>query len=261
MSELNDNGFSPLVIINPLVGALVNSNAILALYQTANLTFIPCVAFSMNNFAHAVSLANQLITDNLTFATYFKDEPVQNVTAITSRASINTVFTTQNTSLHFLSTMPNLVKLQDCFSAQNRNADYSSFPYIYTDAHLTYLSMPNSIGFGDYQMVGEPFNENGGPARAVAIHITYINSQHHDYMFIRHSVSTINSGTTTDTANKCMQALTDLVTFANQTSDLDQTTLGFRGLQDYLTRRHYPNLGPIKECSIMHHIETYNRYL
>lgn len=261
MLELNNNGLSPLVIINPLEGELVNSNAILSLYQQANITFLPCIAFSLNNFIQASALANQFVNDNLAFATYFKDEPLQNVSAITSRALVNSVFTTQNTSSLFLSSIPRLVKLQDCFSAQSRNANYSPVPYIYTDAHLTYTSLPNAIGFGDYQIVGEPFNENGGPARAVAIHITYINSQYNDYMFIKHCVSTLNSGTTTDTANKCMQALGDLMTFANQTSDIDQSTIGFSGLRDYHTRRHYPNLGPIKECSIMHHIETYNNYL
>ncbi|PMN12564.1 sce7725 family protein [Vibrio lentus] len=259
ISELNSNNQTPIVIVNPLEGQLIGSPAILNLLQSNN--FLPCIAFSHQNIQSAIQLATQFCDDNVDFATYFKDEPVANVTAITSRALVNSVFVTQNTTSQFLASMPRLVKLQDCFAARGRNADYPLHPYNYSDAHLTYVNMPNAIGFGDYQIIGEQFSESGGPARAVALHITYINSSFHDHMFIKHSVSTLDSGTTSNTANKFLQALNELMNFANQTPDVDQTTLGFTGLRTYHTNQHYPNLGPAKECSVMHHIETIGKYI
>ncbi|MEQ3492966.1 sce7725 family protein [Vibrio sp. SSH13-20] len=261
ISELNSNNQTPIVVVNPLEGQLTGSTAILNLLQSDNLNFLPCIAFSHQNMQSAINLATQFCDDNVDFATYFKDEPVTDVSAITSRAQVNAVFATQNTTSQFLARMPQLVKLQDCFAARGRNADYPLHPYNFTDAHLTYVNMPNAIGFGDYQIVGEPYTESGGPARAVALHITYINTSFNDHMFIKHCVSTLDSGTTSNTANKFLQALNELMNFANQTPDIDQTTVGFVGLSNYHRTQHYPNLGPAKECSIMHHIESIGNYL
>lgn len=41
-------------------------------------------------------------------------------------------------------------------------------------------------GFGDFLIVGDEFSESGGPAYAVAIHLTYINTKHEDEMYIYH---------------------------------------------------------------------------
>ncbi|NAW90265.1 MULTISPECIES: sce7725 family protein [unclassified Vibrio] len=261
ISELNSNNQIPIVIVNPLEGQLVGSPAVLNLLQSNNLNVLPCIAFSHQNLSSAIQLATQFCNNNVAFATYFRDEPVANVTAITSRALVNSVFVTQNTTNQFLTSIPRLVKIQDCFEAKERNADYPPHPYNYSDAHLTYLSMPNAVGFGDYQIVGEPYSDNGGPARAVALHINYINSSFNNHMFIKHCVSTLDSGTTSNTANKFLQALNELINFANQTPDVDQTTVGFSGLRTYHTNNHYPNLGPAKECSIMHHIESIGKYI
>lgn len=258
---INIDGHIPLIIVNPLVGQLVNSMDILALTHDATLSFLPCIAFSHQNFSSATRLSAQFVNDNVNYATYFKDEPAGNITAITSRAVINTVFSTQSTSAQFLANMPRLVKVQDFFNARSRNADYPTQPYNYSDAHLIYNNLPNAIGFGDFQIVGEAYSDDGGPARAVAIHITYINTLVNDQIYIKHCVSTLESDTTSNTGRKFLQALDDVINFANVTNDVCQLTEGFVGLVDYHNRQHYPNLGPIKECSIMHHIESIERYL
>ncbi|KLN65718.1 MULTISPECIES: sce7725 family protein [Vibrio] len=257
VNELNSNQQTPVVIINPLEGELRgNTTDIFTTLQNESLNFIPCIAFSHQNIQTAVQLAHQLATDDVVYATYFKDEPTVDVSQITQNAYINSVRSTDNSTEHFISGLPNLVKIKDCFQPQERNADYPTQPYVYTDAHLTYRNLPNAVGFGDYQIVGEPFSDTGGPARAVALHITYFNSNHNHFMFIKHCVSTIDSGTTGNTAAKFIEALGLLVQFAASTPDVDQTTVGFEEFLSLHQRRHYPNLGPAKENSIMHHIET-----
>ncbi|MDV5171042.1 sce7725 family protein [Photobacterium rosenbergii] len=261
--ELNANNINPLVIINPLVGDLVgnNSSDFFSDLIGEGLNFFPCIAFSQQNITSACQLANHLLGDGVDFATYFRDEPTVNVSNITSNALVNTVRATPNLSQIFQSQIPRLVKITDSFEAQSRNADYSTHPYVFSDAHVTYTNLPNAVGFGDYQIVGEPYTENGGPARAVAIHITYIEPACNDLMLIKHCVSTINSGTTSNTGGKFLEALGALITFANQTPALDQTTVGFQAFIDLYNRQHYPNLGPVKENSMMHHIETISNYL
>ncbi|MGF1689311.1 sce7725 family protein, partial [Photobacterium japonica] len=256
--DLNAHNISPLVIINPLVGELIDNNSahLFSELEDENLTFLPCIAFSLDNVPTASQLANQFMSDGQDFATYFKDEPTVDVSAITSRALVNTIRASSNTSHQFQSQMPQLVKITDSFSAQSRNADYPIQPYVFSDAHITYRYTPNAIGFGDYQIVGESFSENGGPARAVAIHITYIEPNNNDNMLIRHCVSTVSGGTTSNTAGKFLEALGQLIVFANQNAALDQSTHGFQAFVDLHNRRHFPNLGPVKENSIMHHIET-----
>lgn len=261
INTLNTSNFVPILVINPLEGELAGNSNITLSFQNKTLRFLPCIAFSHNNFSTAVQIAQQLIRDGVNFATYFKDEPTSNVTAITSLASVNAVFTTPSTSSNFLNSLPNLVKIQDCFRAMARNADYPTVPYNFSDAHLTYRNLPNAIGFGDFQIVGSVFSATGGPARAVALHITYINSLFNNHMFIKHCVSTIDNGTTTNTSNKYLEALNELVSFAHRTPDIDQSTIGFQEILSYHARQHYPNLGPIKECSIMHHIETLNKFI
>ena len=263
IKELNKNNIHPLIIINPLVGQLTNSspNDFLNELKTEKLTFLPCIAFNHQNLNHSIQLANQLISTQQRFATYFQDQPTTPVLNITTTAIFNTIRSTPNMSIQFQSQLPRVVKITDSFEAQNRNADYTIHPYFFSDSHLTYRDTANAVGFGDYQIVGEPFTENGGPARAVAIHITYINANDHNSMYIKHCVSTIDNGTTSNTASKFLEALDQLMLFNNQTIDLDQTTLGFQGFIDLHSRRHYPNLGPVKENSMMHHIETISNCL
>lgn len=261
--ELNKHQIQPLIIVNPLVGELATHNRSDLFSQLVDkkVNFLPCIAFSKQNITHAYMLANKLLEDAIDFATYFKDEPTINVSNIIISAQINTVRATLNLSQKFQIQTPRLVKIMDHFEAQARNADYSSQSYVFSDIHATYANLSNAIGFGDYQIVGEPFSENGGPARAVAIHITYIDPMSNDLMFIKHFVSTIDSGTTSNTANKFLEALNSLIIFANQTSAIDQNTKGFIQFKDLHHRQHYPNLGPVKENSIMHHLEIISKYL
>ncbi|WP_432455884.1 sce7725 family protein [Agarivorans sp. QJM3NY_29] len=263
IKALNGSNITPMVIINPLVGELVAHDSI-DFYSDLvkkQLDFLPCVAFSQANFGAAYKLATQLSSDLLLFSTYFKDEPTFDVSSITASSKVNSVRESSNTTQRFIGSLPRLVKIKDSFNAQGRNADYPPLPSVYSDEHVTYSQVSNAIGFGDYQVVGEPYSESGGPARAVAIHITYIDPSQNNVMLIKHSVSTTDSGTTTNTGTKFLEALDELIQFANSTPALNQTTEGFQAFLDLHARRHYPNLGPVKEYSIMHHIESISSFL
>lgn len=260
---LNENNIFPILIVNPIEGELKSSSAI-ELYKNLidfKLNFIPCVAFSNKNVDSAEAATNYFIENEIKFSNYFKDEAIITNKNITNLAIENIIRVTSNTTTSFLNSTKNIVKISDSFNAQDRNADYPSIPYVFSDAHLNFNQSSNVIGFGDYQIIGESFSENGGPARAVALHITYIEPKNCNLLYIKHCVSTIDSGTTSNTAAKFLEALDALILFANITLSVDQTTLGFESFKNLHKRRHYPNLGPAKENSILHHMETITSYL
>lgn len=254
--KLNEFGHCPLVIINPIEGEVSDNNLIYSTFKSSSVSFIPCIAFCHANFQVANNLALQFIGDGVQFASYFKDEPTTNVNAILLNSLVNAVRVNANSSVSFINQTPNLVKIQDSFQTKERNADFPTQPYIYSDILSLYKNQPNCAGFGDFQIVGELFSSSGGPARAVALHITYFNSNYNNYMFIKHCVSTIDSGTTSNTAGKFIEALNALISFSLTNPEIDQTTLGFQEFISLHKRQHFPNLGPAKESSMMHHIET-----
>ncbi|PKG40363.1 sce7725 family protein [Psychromonas sp. Urea-02u-13] len=262
IKELNNNQITPLIIVNPLIGEKENSNSIDFFNELSNenFSFIPCVAYSHQNSTAANQLATYFMNNNQAFSTYFKDQPSTLMPNITLKSAVNIVRITPNTPSNFFVNLPRQVRLNDSFESQSRNADYPTGQYHFSDTINTHIQQPNTIGFGDYQMVGEPYSEKGGPARAVAIHITFIDSPSNS-ITIKHCVSTSNSGTTTYTAQKFLEALDQLILFANQNPQLDQSTTGFQEFVDLHARRHFPNLGPVKENSMMHHIETITNYL
>src|SRR5699024_4351700 len=66
------------------------------------------------------------------------------------------------------------VLINDSFE-QKRNADYGPVDR-FSDLHLTYGDR-GLDGYGDFLIVGDSYSETGGPAYAVAIHLTFINTE------------------------------------------------------------------------------------
>lgn len=148
------------------------------------------------------------------------------------------------------------VLVRDGFK-QKKNADYGEIDS-FSDLHVTYPDL-GMDGYGDFLTVGDRFTEGGGPAYAVAIHLTYIDPGNDDAMFVYHFVSDTND-TPTDPAGKFAQALQKLIDrLDGGDSKLVETTAveELRRLHDV---GHFPGLGYIKKLSIRHHIETLAEY-
>ena len=149
------------------------------------------------------------------------------------------------------------ILLRDGFE-RRRNADHPK-EEVFSELHLIYED-DGMDGFGDFLIVGDDFTEGGGPAYAVAIHLTFINPEKDDVMFIYHFVSDTKD-TPTDPAGKFAQALTKLIAKLDSgtshlaaTSSIDE----FRALH---AKKHFPGLGQVKKLSMIHHIETLAGYL
>lgn len=146
------------------------------------------------------------------------------------------------------------ILLRDGFK-RRKNAEYSLFPLEeFSELHVTFDDM-NLDGFGDFLIVGDNYSESGGPAYAVAIHLTFIDPEKDGVMYVHHFVSTTND-TPTDPAGKFGQALQKLIDeLESGTTKLLETEAitEFRKLH---AKGHFPGLGYVKKLSMKHHIET-----
>ncbi|WOD11146.1 sce7725 family protein [Pseudomonas sp. NyZ704] len=55
----------------------------------------------------------------------------------------------------------------------------------FSDLHVVFLD-EGADGFGDFLIAGDDYSEGGGPAYAVAIHLTFIDREKDDEMYIHH---------------------------------------------------------------------------
>ena len=148
------------------------------------------------------------------------------------------------------------VLFEDNFKKKSRNIDYIDKPdEFFSDSHLFYMN-ENFIGFADYSVVGEEYNESGFAPVAVAIHIVYFDEM--KQLRIHHFVSDSNEGIE-DPGGKFGEALEKLVYWCDEENV--QQTLGLQGFYDCYNTGKYPGLGTVKKYSIMHHLELISNYL
>jgi hypothetical protein len=141
-----------------------------------------------------------------------------------------------------------------------RRVKNSAYPQIenYSDLHATYEDMSMN-GYGDFLTVGDYFAEGGGPAYAVAIHLTFIDNEQDDTMLIYHFISNTND-TPTDPAGKFAQALQKLIDLLDSGKSKLLETTAIQELRDLHQRQHFPGLGHVKKLSMKHHLETLASY-
>ena len=149
----------------------------------------------------------------------------------------------------------NRVLLADKFNKQERNNDYIEIDdEPFSEDHL-YYSEDGYVGFADYSVVGEEYNETGFAPYAVAIHIVYFDTD--ESLRVKHFVSDSNDDIS-DPAGKFQEALSKLVEW-NEEKKID--TVAMKEFEDLYRREAYPGLGTVKKLSIMHHLELIGRYL
>ncbi|CAJ0802364.1 sce7725 family protein [Ralstonia holmesii] len=149
------------------------------------------------------------------------------------------------------------ILLRDGFE-KRKNADYREVER-FSDLHVTFAE-EGMDGFGDFSIVGDAYSEGGGPAYAVAIHLTYIDPDQDDVMFIYHFISTTNN-TPTDPAGKFGQALAKLIGKLDSGDSKLFESEAIAEFRDLHTKKHFPGLGYVKKLSMKHHLETLANFL
>ncbi len=142
------------------------------------------------------------------------------------------------------------ILIRDGFKPQRKNSLYPESEH-FSDLHITYPD-EGMDGFGDYLIVGDDYSETGGPAYAVAIHLTYLNEE--DDMFIYHFVSD-RSDSPTDPGGKFLEALSKLIDKAENKNSMIFKSNAYYEFKNLYEKQHYPGLGYVKKLSMQHHLE------
>lgn len=148
------------------------------------------------------------------------------------------------------------VLLKDGFQ-RKRNRDYDLVEP-FSDLHITYID-EGMNGFGDFLIVGDDYSETGGPAYAVAIHITFIDHDQDDVMQIFHFKSE-RQDTPLDPAGKFAEALDEMMQHLDMPGSKVLNTNAVKEFRTLHEQGHFPGLGYVKKLSMNHHIETLANY-
>jgi hypothetical protein len=149
------------------------------------------------------------------------------------------------------------VLVKDGFD-KKRNRDYDPVEP-FSDLHATFLD-EGMDGFGDFLIVGDEYSESGGPAYAVAIHLTFIDPDQDDAMMVYHFLSE-RKDTPKDPAGKFAEALAKMMKTLNAKGSKVLETEAVKEFRALHKQGHFPGLGYVKKLSMNHHIETLANYL
>lgn len=148
------------------------------------------------------------------------------------------------------------VLLRDGFE-RRRGKDYPDLE-LFSDLHITYEE-EGMNGFGDFLTVGDGYSESGGPAYTVVIHLTFIDPDKDNAMFIHHFKSK-RRDTPTDPAGKFKEALDIMMKELNKPASHILETSAVKEFKELHAKKHFPGLGYVKKLSMKHHIETLANY-
>ena len=257
IKHLNERDITPVIIANPEVGEFSggNTDVIDELKKYEDIRYLLCVKVEDSSDAYGISIIEGL---NEPYAIQVTRGIDKKILHHTDKAEL-TIVDSNDTPPPALKRLNNVVLLGDFFKKKTRNSDYGNESQ-YSYLHGTYSENKNVIGFSDFTVMAEEFIEGGGPAYVVTIHISYINEDKFDEMYVRH-YSSFDNKSPTDPGAKFINALDKLI------ADYDDKIINFEdthGIQDFkklADKRHFPGLGQVKKISIKHHIETLCKYL
>jgi hypothetical protein len=150
----------------------------------------------------------------------------------------------------------NKVLIRDGFNKKS-NREYPSSE-LFSELHITYED-EGVHGFGDFLISGEEFSDSGGPAYAVAIHLTYLEPEAEGDMYVNHFVSD-RKNTPADPGGKFLEALKKLIEEINTNKKIFPS----RAIDEFIklyVNEHFPGLGVVKKLSMQHHVELIADYL
>jgi hypothetical protein len=148
------------------------------------------------------------------------------------------------------------VLLRDGFD-RKRNRDYA-LKEPFSDLHATFAD-EGMNGFGDFLIVGDEYSESGGPAYAIAIHLSFIDPDQDNSMFVYHFISD-RQDTPKDPAGKFAEALDKMMQTLNKPNSKVLETSSVKEFRVLHKQGHFPGLGYVKKLSMNHHIETLANY-
>lgn len=253
--ELNESEVPLIFIINPQVGELLEKgsdifHSLLEVIENKHLLTLGYYITENTTIVEIQSIMNIFAEYSFAFIHITNSRLRNELANINERISYH-IFIDGRVSSAYQNAFRDKLRviIKDCFNAQARNVDYEDDEY-FSELFSTYT--PDFFGFGDYQIVGSNIG-GGGPAHAVALHLTYLKEPQGEEIWVRHFISD-DTETPANVQGKYFQALNKLVTFLD---DYDNTpeTIGAIEYRANLEDGNYHGLGFPKKLSMKHHFE------
>lgn len=149
------------------------------------------------------------------------------------------------------------VDVRDHFHAQPRNADYIGQEF-FSDHHLTFAR--NSIGYGDFSVIGSRYVPGGGPAHAVAIHAVF-RQRDTNNLWVEHFVSDDTDIRIGSVDEKFLQAARKLVRAVTRRPMEFGANGALAGYAEDVRTNHSSGLAMNKRREIHHHIALNHQIL
>lgn len=265
LTELANYNINFTVIVNPQHGTFKDTESILHSLQEAvgtytnfqvgiifnsstNHQLILNILGKYPNLVNYLTLIHQAIYDNID-AIILQYETV-------AELKFNVIDFANTSKRYYRNFEKNtLVELDDYFGKQNKNSAYLNTPEsFFSEEHLHYIE-DGFIGFSDYLTIGNDYSESGFLPYAVAIHLSYSDSQNR--ILVKHFVSDSNTDQS-DVPGKFAEALDKLIIWCNASG---YDSVAIQKLRDFHTTGHFPGLGTLKKLSLMNHIDLVLRLI
>jgi hypothetical protein len=258
---LDEKGVNCALIVNPKIGEkpVQASNILKELidysfkdYQNISIGYILHAESKLTNL---IKLLKKYSTFNFSILHYGYTNGKEAVNAIKDYDNIKSHvfidgFAGKLYQRHFKKDGIKRVLIRDGFKPQMKNSLYPPSEH-FSELHITFRE-EGMDGFGDYLIVGDNYSETGGPAYAVAIHLTYLDTD--DDMSIYHFISD-HTDSPTDPGGKFLEALEKLVIAVKKPRSLIFKSSACFEYLELHKKKHYPGLGYVKKLSMQHHIE------
>jgi len=142
------------------------------------------------------------------------------------------------------------VRLADVFEKQQKNADFLNIlAHKFSEEHL-YYKEDKYQGFSDFTVLPSEYIDGGSTPRAVVIHLTYINHNSENQIWIKHFTSETNDSIA-NVQGKFAEAAQKALKFCDE---LPLNNSATDELREYYGEARYPGLGTVKKISIKNHL-------
>ncbi len=146
---------------------------------------------------------------------------------------------------------PSFVHLLRNFKRLKSNLDYVGVaPSLFCSEHL-YLEEDGFAGLADFLTIGDAYSESGSLPLALVIHLTFVNVDDENKIYVAHFCSDTNADTS-DPGNKFKEAVAKLIEFVDDRSLPENPAI--KGFREYHDAQKFPGLGMVKKLSMLNHL-------
>lgn len=253
LGEFVQQGLKTILIENPAVGELTNGSATLRAILNSNADLVPGYIIGVDTTQARVNGFLRAHPSKEVALIHRSDhfDPRTIVAACNSHGQL-VYHLFECVDPQYIRGLQGGIRaiLQDTFQSAIKNAVY---PPMSSFGNLPFSHAARGFdGFGDYLTVGNAYTSGGGPAFAVAIHVTRDDGA--NALECRHFVSDSNIDQT-DPNGKQLEALQHL---ADMVARNPAFFLSTRGLAEFLSIHstgNATNLGGLKRISMRHHLQ------